>query len=162
VTTPTRVPLTAGAGRAGVDRIVVVDDDVSTVALMTELLTRAGVSEVHGVTDAREALRVIREVDADLVVLDLMMPHVNGYEILARLRDGGEAGVFRPVLVMTGDASPEARAHALDLDATDVLVKPVPMRQTIHHVLELLRARHAARADQVVGSRPQAGRAARV
>lgn len=161
MTTLTRVPPTAGAGRAGADRIVVVDDDDSTVALMTELLTRAGVSEVHGVTDPREALRVIREVDADLVVLDLRMPHVDGYEILARLRDGEEAGVFRPVLVMTGDASPEARAHALALEATDVLVKPVPMRQTIHHVLELLRARHAARADHVLGPRPPATRSAR-
>ena len=158
---PTRFPPTAGAGRAAADRIVVVDDDDATVALMTDLLTRAGVSEVHGVTDPRDALRVIREVDADLVVLDLTMPHVDGYEILARLRDGVEAGVFRPVLVMTGDASPAARARALALDATDVLVKPVPMRQTIHHVLELLRARHAARADLVPGSRPPSSRAAR-
>lgn len=153
MTTPPRVPPPADAGRTGADRIVVVDDDAATVALMTELLTRAGVSEVHGVTDAREALRVIREVDADLVVLDLTMPYVDGYEILARLRDGEEADVFRPVLVMTGDASPEARAQALALEATDVLVKPVPMRQTIHHVLELLRARHAARADHAVRSR---------
>jgi len=110
VTTPTRVPPTADAGRAGADRIVVVDDDDSTVALMTELLTRAGVSEVHGVTDAREAVRVIREVDADLVVLDLMMPHVNGYEVLARLRDGGDAGA-RP----RGDRrAGQAGAHAGD------------------------------------------------
>ena len=151
---PVRAPLTADARRAPSDRIVVVDDDAATVALMSELLTRAGVSEVHGVTDAREALSVIREVDADLVLLDLRMPHLNGYEILARLRDGEAADVFRPVLVMTGDASPEARAQALALEATDVLVKPVPMRQTIHHVLELLRARHAARADHAVGPRP--------
>ncbi|MFO8151558.1 MAG: response regulator [Trueperaceae bacterium] len=162
MTTPTHFPLASGAGRAGADRIVVVDDDDATVALLTELLTRAGVSEVHGVSDAREALRIIREVDADLVLLDLMMPYVDGYEILARLRDGDEAGVFRPVLVMTGDASPAARARALALEATDVLVKPVPMRQTIQHVLALLRARHAARADRVVGSRPPASRPARL
>lgn len=147
--------------RTGADRVVVIDDDDAVVALMTELLTRSGVSEVHGVTDAREALHVIREVDADVVVLDLTMPHVDGYEILARLRDGEEAGVFRPVLVVTGDASPEARARALALDATDVLVKPVRMRATIQHVLELLRARHAARADQAIGSRPAAAGAAR-
>ncbi|MFU8887361.1 MAG: response regulator [Trueperaceae bacterium] len=158
---PTRVPPTAGAGRAAADRVVVVDDDDATVALMTDLLTRAGVSDVHGVTDPREALRVIHEVDADLVVLDLTMPHVDGYEVLARLRDGEGAGVFRPVLVMTGDGSPAARARALALEATDVLVKPVPMRQTIHHVLELLRARHAARADHAVGSRTPAPRPAR-
>jgi putative two-component system response regulator len=139
----------------------VIDDDDAIVALMTELLTRAGISEVHGVTDAREALRVIREVDADVVVLDLTMPHVDGYEILAQLRDGEEAGVFRPVLVVTGDGSPAARTRALALEATDVLVKPVPMRATIQHVLELLRARHAARADHVIGSRPPAARPAR-
>ncbi len=153
---PTRVPPTAGA-----DRVVVVDDDEAIVALMTDLLTRAGVSEVHGVTDARDALRVVREVDADVVVLDLAMPHVDGYEILARLHDGDAGGVFRPVLVVTGDASPAARARALALEATDVLVKPVPMRATIQHVLELLRARHAARADHAIGSRPPAARAAR-
>jgi putative two-component system response regulator len=140
---------------------VVIDDDEAIVALMTELLTRAGVSEVHGVTDPREALRVVREVDADLIVLDLTMPHVDGYEILARLRDGEEGGVFLPVLVVTGDGSPAARARALALEATDVLVKPVPTRATIQHVLELLRARHAARADRVIGSRPPGARPAR-
>ena len=153
MTTAKLFPPTA---RSGADRVVVIDDDSTTVALMTELLTRAGVSEVHGVTDARDALRVIGEVDADLIVLDLAMPHLDGYEILARLRDGDDDGVFRPVLVVTGDASPAARTRALALDATDVLVKPVPMRATIQHVLELLRARHAARADLAVGSRPAA------
>lgn len=148
-------------GRSPADRVVVVDDDAATVALLSELLTRAGVSEVHGVTDAREALRVIREVGTDLVVLDLKMPHLDGYEILARLRDGQEAGPFLPVLVMTGDASPEARARALALEATDVLVKPVTMRATIQHVLALLRARHAARSDLVPATRPNAAHEAR-
>jgi putative two-component system response regulator len=129
------------------DRIVVVDDDAMTVELMAELLARAGIADVHGVTDSREALRVIREVDADLVILDLRMPHVDGFEILGGLRDGEATAGFRPVLVMTGDATRATRERALALDATDVLVKPVPMRQTIHHVLDLLRARHAARGD---------------
>jgi len=135
---------------------VVVDDDDVTVTLVGEFLTRAGVSEVHGVSDARDALRVIREADADLVVLDLRMPHVDGYEILARLRDDEEASPFLPVLVVTGDASPEARARALALEATDVLVKPLSMRATIQHVLALLRARHESRPDPAAGSGPPA------
>ena len=146
VTTPPVLP-TADAGRARSDRIVVVDDDAMTVELMTELLARAGIADVHGVTDSRDALRVIREVDADLVILDLIMPHVDGFEILGGLRDGEATADFRPVLVMTGDDTPATRERALALDATDVLVKPVPMRQAIHHVLNLLRVRHAARRD---------------
>lgn len=138
---------TSEAGTTKSDRIVVVDDDAMTVELMTDLLARVGIADVHGVTDSREALRVIRELDADLVILDLLMPHVDGFEILGGLQDGEATAGFRPVLVMTGDDTPATRERALALDATDVLVKPVPMRQTIHHVLDLLRARHAARRD---------------
>jgi len=146
VPTP-RVPPIADTGRASTDCIVVVDDDEMMVELMIELLARAGIADVHGVTDSREALRIIQDVDADLVILDLLMPHVDGFEILGGLRDGEATAGFRPVLVMTGDGTPATRQRALDLDATDVLVKPVPMRETIHHVLALLRARHAARRD---------------
>jgi PleD family two-component response regulator len=146
VTTPHVLP-TVDSARPCADRIVVVDDDAMMVELMTELLARAGIADVHGVTDSREALRVIRDVDADLVILDLLMPHVDGFEILGGLRDGEATTGFRPVLVMTGDDTPATRQRALALDATDVLVKPVPMRQTIHHVLDLLRARHAAQHD---------------
>ena len=127
------------------------------VELMTELLARAGIADVHGVTDSREALRVIRDVDADLVILDLLMPHVDGFEILGGLRDGEATSGFRPVLVMTGDANPATRQRALALDATDVLVKPVPMRQTIHHVLDLLRARHVAQHDARAADPPARG-----
>lgn len=117
------------------------------VALMTDLLSRSGIADVHGVTDSREALQVIREVDADLVILDLRMPHVDGFEILGGLRDGEATTGFRPVLVMTGDDTPATRERALALEATDVLVKPVPIRETIHRVLDLLRARDAARRE---------------
>jgi DNA-binding response OmpR family regulator len=146
VTTP-RVPPTIDSARTCTDRIVIVDDDAAMVALMTDLLSRSGIADVHGVTDSREALQVIREVDADLVILDLSMPHVDGFEILGGLRDGEATSGFRPVLVMTADGTPATRERALALEATDVLVKPVPIREAIHRVLDLLRARHAARRE---------------
>jgi len=145
--TTLHAPPTAGNPRTCADRVVVVDDDATMVALMTDLLARAGIADVHGVTDSREALRVIQDVDADLVILDLVMPHVDGFEILGGLRDSEATSGFRPVLVMTGDDTPATRQRALALEATDVLVKPVPMRETIHRVLDLLRARHAARRE---------------
>ncbi len=124
-----------------------VDDDAIMIDLITELLDRTGIADVHGVTDSREALRVIQEVDADLVILDLLMPHVDGFEILGGLRDSSPTACFRPVLVLTGDDTRATRERALALDATDVLVKPVRTLQAMNHILDLLRARHEARND---------------
>jgi len=127
------------------DRIVVIDDDPIIVDALTGVLAGAGFEHVIGVTDPRDAYELVAGIDADLVILDLMMPHVDGYQLLAKLRANETTRGYLPVLVMTGDGSSEARALALALEATEVLVKPVGPRYLTRLVGDLLRLRHEAR-----------------
>ncbi|MFO8151556.1 MAG: response regulator [Trueperaceae bacterium] len=126
-------------------RIVVVDDQVTNVEFLTTLLERDGFRNVAGVSDPRRALDAIVSGDADLVLLDLMMPHVDGYEVLRGLRDALPGDRFLPVLVMTADATPEARRRALDLGATDFLTKPVNVLEATLRIRNLLHTRRLQR-----------------
>lgn len=127
-------------------RVVVVDDQVTNVEFLTMLLEREGFRQVVGVSDPRRALETVLAEDADLVLLDLMMPHVDGYEVLRGLRRALPADAFLPVLVMTADATPEARRRALELGATDFLTKPVNVLEASLRIRNLLRARLLQRA----------------
>jgi PleD family two-component response regulator len=122
-------------------RVVVIDDQVTNVEFLTALLERDGLRHVVGVSDPRRALEVVIAEDADLVLLDLMMPHVDGYEVLRGMRHALPADRFLPVLVMTADATPEARRRALELGATDFLTKPVNVLEATLRIRNLLRTR---------------------
>jgi len=127
-------------------RVVVIDDQVTNVEFLTALLERDGFRHVVGVSDPRRALDAVVAEDADLVLLDLMMPHVDGYDVLRGLRHALPGGRFLPVLVMTADATPEARRRALELGATDFLTKPVNVLEATLRIRNLLRTRHLQRA----------------
>ena len=122
-------------------RVVVIDDQVTNVEFLTTLLERDGFRHVVGVSDPWRALDAVVAEDTDLVLLDLMMPHVDGYEILRGLRHALPADRFLPVLVMTADATPDARRRALELGATDFLTKPVNVLEATLRIRNLLRTR---------------------
>src|SRR5687768_14923705 len=85
--------------------VLVVDDHGSNVTLLEHVLRAAGVTEVHSVTDSRQVVKCCLELEPDLVLLDLHMPHLDGYEVLAALREALPADVYLPVLVLTSDAT---------------------------------------------------------
>ena len=128
-------------------RIVVVDDQVTNVEFLTALLERAGFRQVVGVSDPRRAVDAIVSEDADLVLLDLMMPHVDGYEVMQHLRRTLPVDRYLPVLVMTADATPEARHRALELGATDFLTKPVNVLEATLRIRNLLQTRRLHREN---------------
>jgi signal transduction histidine kinase len=120
--------------------ILVVDDSEDDI----EMLRRFLVSEdtvVHGITDSTQAERVFKEVEPDLVLLDLHMPPPDGMEILRRLRDARSKLGFVPVLVLTGDVGSAARNAALDLGADDFLTKPLDRLEVLLRARNLLSAR---------------------
>lgn len=121
-------------------KILVVDDDRLTVSALEQLLQRHGYSRVMGITDSRTALETCSSFDPDLILLDLIMPDVDGFEVLEALRsDGSER--FLPVVVLTGDDSEEAKARALEVGATDFLVKPVSQTEALLRIRNLLETR---------------------
>jgi signal transduction histidine kinase len=121
-------------------RVVVVDDNVPSLQLVQALLDRAGLHSVQAVTDARELLASYEQLAPDLILLDLHMPGVDGYTVLAELRRRATAADL-PVLVLTADTTREATHRALQLGANDFLTKPLDAAELILRVRNLLLTR---------------------
>ena len=105
-------------------RILIVDDQDANLAVLSHVLQRASYRDIVSTTDPRHGLDLFDSVCPDLVLLDLHMPHLDGFTVLERIRHrpGLEGQV--PVIVLTADDSREARDRALALGASDFLTKP--------------------------------------
>ncbi|OWY59354.1 hypothetical protein B7486_75010, partial [cyanobacterium TDX16] len=106
-------------------RLLVVDDEDSNLLLVDRLLRSAGVQDVHLLTDPRAVVERCIALEPDVVLLDLHMPHVDGVEVLHALHHALPPDRFLPVLVLTADATPQARRRALEAGAKDFLAKPL-------------------------------------
>src|SRR5690242_12131299 len=104
--------------------VLLIDDDPTTLDFVEKFLERAGYSRIVATTDARKALPLITEKQPDIILLDLIMPEVSGFEILSAIR-AREDVRYTPVIILTADTDPEAQLKALGLGATDFLTKPV-------------------------------------
>ncbi len=134
--TPPRLGRIAGARRP---RVLVVDDEAANRLLVTHLLQHAGF-EVREAAGGAEALTLVPAWKPELVLLDLAMPGVDGYEVLARLR-AGAATRDLPVIVLTAHAFEEDRKRVMEAGANGFLRKPFRLPQ----LLDLIgRALHLA------------------
>ncbi|MBB3609771.1 response regulator [Rhizobium sp. BK602] len=135
--------------------ILVIDDEAANIALMERLLRREGFRKVTTTTDPRDAVRLFNEVAPDIVLLDLMMPHLDGFALLdAFSRLTGPAS-FVPIVVLTADVTVETRRRALSLGAKDFLVKPIDAVETILRIFNLLETRFLFRAlTELTGQSP--------
>ena len=115
-------------------RVLVVDDDVRTVELVKLYLNRDGY-KVLTAYDGVEALRLAREGHPDLIVLDLMLPGIDGLEICRTLR--AESDV--PIIMLTAKTTDQDKLAGLDLGADDYLTKPVGNRELAARVRAILR-----------------------
>jgi putative two-component system response regulator len=103
-------------------RVLVVDDDPAIGLLLGQLLEHEGY-RIARAADGREALARAAEFQPDLVLLDLDLPQLGGYEVCRRLKQDPATRLL-PVLILTGQSSSEARVRAWDLGADDFLTKP--------------------------------------
>lgn len=120
-------------------RILIIDDEEMNIQLLERIFEPAGAAAVISTTDPRRALDLYREHRPDLVLLDLKMPHLEGHEVLAQLREDTPADAYVPILVLTSDGSGEARRRALSGGANDFLTKPfspVEVRLRTQNLLE--------------------------
>lgn len=121
-------------------KIVAVDDEPANVALLEAMLADGGFTRVKTVTDSRLAMETCLAFEPDLVLLDLMMPHVDGFSILESLRAAaGES--FLPVIVLTADANESTKLRALRAGATDFLLKPFDQLEVLLRMCNLLETR---------------------
>lgn len=122
-------------------RILIVDDQPANLRLLEALLAREGFANVVSTTESEQVLDLYAAFDPDLILLDLMMPAMDGYAVLEQLARQRAADDFRPVLVLTADATTEARRRALSLGAKDFLTKPFDTIEAMLRVWNLLETR---------------------
>jgi DNA-binding response OmpR family regulator len=106
--------------------ILVVDDDADVLALVAFSLERAGY-DVDTAADGEEALALAREHHPDLVVLDVMMPRLDGYGVARALRAGAETNRI-PLVFLTARSRPSDRSRGVDAGADDYVCKPFSPR----------------------------------
>lgn len=115
-------------------RILLVDDDVELVTLLVDYLTLEGF-EAEGANDGPDGLHRLALGDFDLVVLDVMMPGMNGIDVLREIRSRNTV----PVLMLTAKGDPIERIIGLELGADDYVAKPCPPRELVARINAILR-----------------------
>jgi len=115
-------------------KVLVVDDDEKTVELVKLYLNRDGYRVIIAY-EGEEALRLAREAHPDLIVLDLMLPGINGLEICRTLRQESDI----PIIMLTAMTTDEDRLRGLDLGADDYVTKPFSPRELAARVRAVLR-----------------------
>ncbi|MBA4380433.1 MAG: hypothetical protein C0393_07140 [Anaerolinea sp.] len=115
-------------------KVLAIDDDPAMTELLTLLLKRRGF-EVFTANTGEDGIRMIRAIIPDVVILDLMMPGVDGWQVCARVREFSST----PILILSALDNPGMVASALDAGADDYLIKPVPSSVLIAHLHNLTR-----------------------
>ena len=141
--------------------ILVVDDEESNVRALQQLLAWAGYTDVVATTDSRRAEGLFVECGPDLVLLDLHMPHKDGFEVMKAIVPRVPAGGWLPILILTGDRDDAVQQRALSAGAKDFVVKPFEATEVLLRIKNLLETRrlhrrlhaHAAELEERVRER---------
>ena len=116
-------------------RILLAEDEKSMSKALTVILTKNNYS-VDAVFDGEEALSYILTGDYDLVILDVMMPKMDGFEVVRRIR---AKGITIPVMMLTAKSQTDDKVEGLDLGANDYLTKPFESRELLARIRALTR-----------------------
>lgn len=127
-------------------QLVLVEDDEKLVAAVREYLSRNQI-DVISVVDGRLALAEVARIKPDIVVLDIMLPGIDGFEVCKQLR---AAGHQMPILMLTARDEDFDRVVGLELGADDYLIKPIQPRVLLAHIKAMLRRQGAPSANDGV------------
>jgi two-component system KDP operon response regulator KdpE len=113
-------------------KLLVIDDDTAVTDLLSLLLRSQGF-EVFATNNSTDGLNMIREQSPDLVILDLMMPEMDGWEVCRAVRQFSQV----PIIILSALNDPSMIASVLDAGADDYLTKPTPSRVLVAHINRL-------------------------
>jgi len=139
-------------------RILVVEDDLTVAEVVVDYLRHAGLEPRHAV-DGHIALEIAATWPPDMVILDLMLPGISGLEVCRRLREGRDAQVPLPVIMLTALGEESDRVLGLENGADDYVTKPFSPRELTLRVQAVLRR---ARGAGVAAATPQLVRSGRL
>ena len=122
--------------------ILIVDDKVANIELLEDLLEHNGYTNIKSTTDSREVADLYQSFQPDLILLDLMMPYMSGFEVMAELKRILPPNTYLPILVLTAEISFESKQRALSGGAKDFLSKPFDLIEIAIRIQNLLETRY--------------------
>ncbi len=123
-------------------KILIVDDQEANVRILESLLDIKGFKQVKSTTDSLQVENLVQSFSPDVLLLDLMMPNLSGFEVMKRLREKETGSHFMPILVLTADSTKESKQQALQVGATDFLTKPFDFTEVLLRINNLLMISH--------------------
>ena len=127
-------------------QIMVVDDDPDTVSILARHLQREGFNAIEAISGS-ECLRIVHEHRVDVILLDLMMPEMDGFQVCRALKQDPDTAEI-PVIMITARDDLDARAEGMRLGVSDFLAKPVFRRQLANRIRAQLEAIATGRATE--------------
>ena len=123
-------------------RILIIDDEPANIDFLEQLLARAGYFNVVSSSDPQQGVMLCQAFQPDLILLDWLMPVMNGYQVLQALAPYMQEQPYLPVLVLTADMSRESWQLAFSAGAKDFLVKPLDIIEVQLRIRNLLELRY--------------------
>ena len=122
-------------------KILIVDDEPQNLELLSAYLEKAGYNNIITASNGVEALKHVDGSPPDLILLDIMMPKMNGFEVCKRLKDDSRTRLI-PIVIITALRDVEDKIRALDLGADEFLSKPFNRAELMARVRALLKMKH--------------------
>ena len=135
--------------------ICAIDDEPANVLLLQRLLEQVGYKNIVTFTDAKSGYEFLTSNEIDLLLLDLQMPKMSGFEILEKLKPQSEESVFTPIMVLTADATSATKRRSISLGAHEFLTKPFDAFEMTLKVKNLVRTRLALKKLSLTESLPE-------
>ena len=127
-------------------KILLVEDEIDLNNVVTKYLKKNGYS-IDSIFDGEEALDYLRYGEYDLVILDIMMPKVNGFEVIKELRNNGDNTA---ILMLTARDSADDKVKGLDLGADDYIVKPFDFNELLARIRAVVRRKYGHSSNKLV------------
>ncbi|MBT3367333.1 MAG: response regulator [Nitrospina sp.] len=121
-------------------KILIVDDEQANIALLEDVLENEGYTFFKSTQDSRKALDIYKEMCPDLVLLDLNMPYLDGFQVIEQLKEF-EKDSYAPILVLTAQSDRNTRLRALSAGARDYIEKPFDITEVTQRISNMLEIR---------------------
>ncbi|MFQ5992426.1 MAG: HD domain-containing phosphohydrolase [Nitrospiraceae bacterium] len=119
-------------------KLLLVDDEMHNLQLLEAMLREAGYTRITSTSDSRQVLPLYLEHQPDLLVLDLKMPHLDGFAVMRQLTPRVSNGGYLPILILTAEITPEVKHEALRSGAKDFLTKPFDTTEVLLRIRNML------------------------
>src|SRR6476469_11228090 len=122
-------------------KFLIIDDEQANIRVLEHLLYEWGCHHIETTTDPNRALPLFLSQQPDIVLLDLMMPELDGFGVMGQLEKLISSQLYLPILVLTADVTPQAKRRALSLGAKDFVTKPFDTVELSLRIKNLLYSR---------------------